>query len=204
MSRQGHRVVVDSFGPEVEASRTGITIRYGVHRGPFGRFFLATAGRDVFALKFLSGRSVAKEIAWLRQAWPGAGILEDPDGTKDAAGRIFCLEGTRSGAALRAVVKGTGFQVKVWKAVARIPPGFVLSYGDVAALIGAPRAVRAVGTALGRNPVSYIIPCHRVIRRTGQPGDYGGGTARKMAMLALEAALRKDGGSSRGPRFPAV
>ncbi len=186
------RIVIDSIGPGEEISGTGITIRYGVHRGPFGRFFLAAAGRDVFSLKFLSGRSVAGEVASLRETWPGAVILEDPEGTSGAACRIFGPEGKRSGAPLRAVVKGTGFQVEVWKAVARIPPGFALSYEDVAARIGAPRAVRAVGSALGRNPVSYLIPCHRVIRKTGEPGNYGGGTARKKRMLALEAALREE------------
>ena len=161
-----------------------------MHRGPFGRFFLAASGRDIFALKFLSGRSTGKEIASLRKSWPGARILEDRGGTKDAAERIFGRTGKRRGAPLRAVVKGTGFQVEVWKAVACIPPGFVLSYEDVAARVGAPRAVRAVGTAVGRNPVPYLIPCHRVIRKTGEPGNYGGGTARKEAMLALEAARR--------------
>lgn len=161
-----------------------------MHRGPFGRFFLAAAGTDIFALKFLSGRSVAKEISSLRETWPGARILEDPGGTKDAAGRIFGRKGKRRGAPMRAVVKGTDFQVRVWQAVACIPPGFVLSYEDVAARIGAPRAVRAVGTALGRNPVSYLVPCHRVIRKNGEPGNYGGGAPRKEAMLAMEAALR--------------
>lgn len=189
-SREGLCVAVDSIGPGAEAAGTGIIIRYGVHRGPFGRFFLATAGSDIFALKFLSGRSVGKEIASLRQAWPGAAILKDPDGTKEAAERIFGRKGKRPGAPMRAVVRGTGFQVKVWKAIACIPPGFVLSYEDVAVRIGAPRAVRAVGSALGRNPVAYLIPCHRVIRKTGEPGNYGGGKARKEAMLALEAALR--------------
>jgi AraC family transcriptional regulator of adaptative response/methylated-DNA-[protein]-cysteine methyltransferase len=162
-----------------------------VHRGPFGRFFLATAGRDVFALKFLSGRSVGKEIASLRETWPDAVILEDRAGTKDAADRIFGRKAKQLGAPMRAVVKGTGFQVSVWKAIACIPPGYVLSYEDVAVRIGAPRAVRAVGSALGRNPVAYLIPCHRVIRKTGEPGNYGGGRALKRAMLALEAALRK-------------
>jgi AraC family transcriptional regulator of adaptative response/methylated-DNA-[protein]-cysteine methyltransferase len=117
------RIVIDSIGPGEEISGTGITIRYGVHRGPFGRFFLAAAGRDVFSLKFLSGRSVAGEVASLRETWPGAVILEDPEGTSGAACRIFGPEGKRSGAPLRAVVKGTGFQVEVWKAVARIPRG---------------------------------------------------------------------------------
>ncbi len=190
-SRQGLRVAVDSIKPGAEVNGTGIIIRYGVHRGPFGRFFLATAGMDIFALKFLSGRSVGREIASLRKTWPGAGILEDPDGTKDAAERIFGRKGKRPGAPVRAVVKGTGFQVSVWKAIACIPPGFVLSYEDVAVRIGAPRAVRAVGSALGRNPVAYLIPCHRVIRKTGEPGNYGGGRALKKAMLALEAALRE-------------
>ncbi len=173
-----------------------------MHRGPFGRFFLAAAGRDIYALKFLSGRSPGKEVESLRETWPGARILEDPDGTKGAAERIFGRKGKRPGAPMRAVVKGTRFQVEVWRAAACIPPGLVLSYEDVAVRIGAPRAVRAVGSALGRNPVAYLIPCHRVIRKTGEPGNYGGGSALKKAMLALEAALREQDVIPFQPVFP--
>lgn len=86
------------------------------------------------------------------------------------------------------VVRGTNFQIRVWEALLRIPPGCVASYEEIAVRIDAPAAVRAVGSAVGKNPVAYLIPCHRVIRKTGAFGQYGGGTARKKAMLAWEAA----------------
>lgn len=169
----------------------GLTIRYGVHGGPFGPFFLATTEKGVCALSFLAGRGAGKEVAELRKSWNGAKIVKDQGGTKAVADRIFGRPGKTPGAPLSAVVKGTNFQVKVWEALLRIPPGFFLSYEDVAARIGAPRAVRAVGGAVARNPVSYLIPCHRVIRKTGAFGNYGGGAGRKILMLAREAAQRR-------------
>jgi AraC family transcriptional regulator of adaptative response/methylated-DNA-[protein]-cysteine methyltransferase len=102
--------------------------------------------------------------------------------------RIFDSSPQGNAIPLHAFVKGTNFQVKVWEALVRIPPGFAVSYEDVAARIGNPKAVRAVGTAVGRNPVAFLIPCHRVIRKTGAFGNYRGGPARKMAILAWERA----------------
>jgi AraC family transcriptional regulator of adaptative response/methylated-DNA-[protein]-cysteine methyltransferase len=185
------RIVIDSIGPGEEISGTGITIRYGVHRGPFGRFFLAAAGRDVFSLKFLSGRSVAEEVASLRETWPGAVILEDPEGTSGAACRIFGPEGKRSGAPLRAVVKGTGFQVEVWKAVARIPPGFALPMRMSPRGSGAPRRPRG-RKRTGAQPRVVYYPLPQGDPENGGAREIRGGTARKKRMLALEAALREE------------
>jgi AraC family transcriptional regulator of adaptative response/methylated-DNA-[protein]-cysteine methyltransferase len=97
----------------------------------------------------------------------------------------------RTAAPLAVLVKGTNLQLKVWEALLRIPLGEVVTYEQLAAAAGAPSAVRAVGTAVGRNPVSYLIPCHRVIRKTGAFGNYGGGPARKRAMLTWEFARRE-------------
>ncbi len=170
--------------------KAGLRIRYGVHPGPFGPFFLAVAGEEVCALSFPDRAGMGKEVYGLRRTWRGAKVLEDPKGTKTVADRIFCGKGKASGVPPGVVVRGTDFQIKVWKTLARIPPGFVVSYEDVARWIGAPRAVRAVGSAVARNPVSYLIPCHRVIRKTGVFGNYGGGEVRKKAMLVREAAER--------------
>ena len=90
---------------------------------------------------------------------------------------------------LPVLVKGTNFQIKVWEALLRIPVGTVVTYEDIALYIGFPKAVRAVGNAVGKNPVSFVIPCHRVVRKTAEFGNYGGGPARKKAMLAWEAAI---------------
>ena len=99
-----------------------------------------------------------------------------------------CLTNPNGGTPLHLLLRGTNFQIKVWEALLCIPPGNVASYEDVARLIGAPRATRAVASAIAQNPVGYLIPCHRVIRKTGVIGDYRWGAARKQALLAWEAA----------------
>ncbi len=186
-----HDLIVNVHGVtpgELKNEGEGLTIRYGVHEGPFGDFFLAVTSKGVCALWFLSGDGAGKATEELRKSWRRAKLVEDPKGTKAVAGRIFGPPGRRSAPKLNVIVKGTNFQVKVWEALVRIPPGSVVSYEAVAARIGAPRAVRAVGSALARNPVSFLVPCHRVIRKTGAIGNYGGGTVRKKAMIAWEAA----------------
>lgn len=186
---------------QLKAGGEGLTIRYGVHDGPFGRFFLAAAEKGICALSFLRGKDARREVRELRNTWGRARIVEDARGTKPLAERIFARPGKAAGAPLSVVVKGTNFQVKVWEALLRIPPGYVLCYEDLAVRVGTPRAVRAVGTALARNPVSYLVPCHRVIRKTGALGNYGGGPLRKKAMLAWESARFRgenpDAGDSR-------
>jgi len=159
-----------------------------VHSGPFGRFFLASTEKGICALSFLTGIDAREEERELREAWPRARHIRDRKGTERLAERIFSSPRKAGGSPLDVIVKGTRFQIKVWQALLRILPGHVLSYEDVAVRIGAPRAVRAVGSALARNPVAYLIPCHRVIRKSGSFGNYGGGRHRKKAMLAREAA----------------
>jgi AraC family transcriptional regulator of adaptative response/methylated-DNA-[protein]-cysteine methyltransferase len=186
-----HDLIVNVHGVtpgELKNGGAGLTIRYGVHAGPFGAFFLAVTEKGVCALSFLSGKNAGEAVAELRKTWGEAKLVEDPKGTKAVAGRIFGPPAREGSSPLNVIVRGTNFQVKVWEALVRIPPGSVVSYEDIAARIGAPRAVRAVGTAVGRNPVAFLIPCHRVIRKTGAFGNYGGGTARKKAMLGWEAA----------------
>ena len=168
-----------------------IVIQYGVHEGPFGSFFLAVMEMGVCALTFMEKSTVGKEVEKLRGIWKQATIVEDLAGTKVMADRIFRPRKANAGASFTAVVKGTDFQVKVWKALVRIPPGRALSYEGLASQIGAPRASRAVGSACARNQVSYLIPCHRVIKKTGAFGRYGGGDGRKRVLLALEAAQRE-------------
>jgi AraC family transcriptional regulator of adaptative response/methylated-DNA-[protein]-cysteine methyltransferase len=195
-----HDLIVNVYAVtpgELKERGAGLKIRYARHGGPFGPFFLAVTDKGICALSFVDGRNAGKELAELRKTWSRAEIVEDPAGTKAVADRIFGPPGKNPGVPLSAIVKGTNFQVKVWEALVRIPPGCVVSYEDLAARIGFPRAVRAVGNAVARNPVSFLIPCHRVIRKTGAFGNYGGGTARKKAMLAREAAFREKA-SSRG------
>ncbi len=186
-----HDLIVNVYAVtpgELKGEGAGLTIRYGVHPSPFGDFLLATTEKGICALSFLSGRGPGEAAEDLRRRWGKAKLVEDPKATKAVADRIFDPSRRGSASPMNVIVKGTNFQVKVWEAIVRIPPGFVASYEDVAARIAAPGAVRAVGTALARNPVAFLVPCHRVIRKTGAFGNYGGGAARKKAILAWEAA----------------
>jgi AraC family transcriptional regulator of adaptative response/methylated-DNA-[protein]-cysteine methyltransferase len=170
----------------------GLTIRYAVHPSPFGDCLVAVTDRGICALSFPSGPRAGEAVDSLRRHWRNATFLEDRKGTKAVADRIFDPSRQRDAPPLRVIVRGTNFQVKVWEALVRIPPGGAACYEEIAARIGSPGAVRAVGNAVARNPVAYLIPCHRVIRKTGAFGNYGGGTARKKAMLAWEAARFRD------------
>lgn len=177
---------------EYRSGGRGVAIRYGTHESPFGPCLLAATGRGICGLSFLRGDGVAdpeeRALAELRRSWPAAEIAPDAAATRHMAERIFEVEPGDAGEPLRVVVRGTNFEVQVWQALLRIPSGGVLAYEDVARLIGRPRAARAVGQAVAHNPVSFIIPCHRVIQKSGAFGSYGGGIMRKRAMLAWEAA----------------
>lgn len=163
----------------------GLTLHYGVHETPFGRCLLAQTDKGICHLAFLTdGKTTA--VDELREAWPGARLQRDPAGTQATVARIFD-QAPQKNQPLHVWARGTNFQVKVWEALLRIPPGQLLSYGDVASLVDKPQASRAVGSAVGCNPVAYLIPCHRVIRQTGVVGDYRWGSTRKKAMLAWES-----------------
>ncbi len=172
---------------EVAGAGDGLTVLYGLHPSPFGECLLAVTRRGICGLSFLAGDAGAAVDA-LRRQWPRAALREDARATRAVAERIFDPLRGREPAPLSVFVHGTNFQVKVWEALVRIPPGRVASYGDVAAAVGAPNAARAVGSAVARNPVAFLIPCHRVIRATGAFGEYRWGPARKKAILAWEAA----------------
>ena len=187
-----HDLIVNVYAVtpgELKEEGAGLTIRYGVHPSPFGDCLLAITDKGICALTFLAGRSKGEAVEELRTRWENANLVPDPGAAKAVAGKIFAPSRWRDAPPLNVIVKGTNFQVKVWEALVRIPPGCAVSYEEIAARIGSPGAVRAVGTALGRNPVAFLIPCHRVIRKTGAFGNYGGGPARKKAILAWEAAM---------------
>lgn len=173
---------------EVKRGGAGLTIRYGFHPSPFGECLVAISERGVCRLTFIPVEGPAGEIADLTRRWPHARFIEDMKGTLPTVAQIFSTGERGPGAVLNLHVKGTNFQIRVWEALLRVPPGCVISYGDLAGRAGFPGASRAVGTAVGSNPVAYLIPCHRVIRSTGAFGNYGGGRARKKAILGWEAA----------------
>ena len=178
-------VTIDAMTPgEFKAHGAGLEIRYGFHPTRFGNCLLAVTGRGICGLQFVAEDNVSE----LTQRWPGARLIERPDVTAPLVERIFSRLETDTNAPLNLLVVGTNFQVKVWEALLRIPPGAVVSYETIGRWIGKPSAPRAIGSAIAHNPIAYLIPCHRVIRATGFIGDYRWGSVRKQAILAWESA----------------
>jgi AraC family transcriptional regulator of adaptative response/methylated-DNA-[protein]-cysteine methyltransferase len=167
----------------------GLTIRYGLHDTPFGKALIGTTERGICHLGFV-GNNEGQAIDALYENWQQAEMIEDHKATVSLVEPIFDLN-QRSKQPLHLHLRGTNFQLKVWEALLRIPPGAVTSYQGLAEQAGRPRASRAVGTALGRNPIAVLIPCHRVIRKLGEFGNYRYGVARKKALLGWEAANRQ-------------
>jgi AraC family transcriptional regulator of adaptative response/methylated-DNA-[protein]-cysteine methyltransferase len=172
---------------EYKAKGEGLEIAYGYHATPFGECMLAKTDRGICSLDFVQNNDRRPVFASLEDRWQNATLIEDPDVTRPFVKRIFNPSEGQKSTPLHLVLSGTNFQIKVWEALIKIPMGAVVSYEDVAAHIGMPKASRAVGNAVGRNPVSFVIPCHRVIRKTAEFGNYGGGVARKLAILGWEA-----------------
>lgn len=182
-------VTLEAVSPgEFKRRGAGLEIRHGVHPTPFGSCLLAVTERGVCGLEFLAGRSRRAAVEALAARWPEASLRRSPEAGQPYLARIFPPPGAGSREPLTVAVRGTNFQLKVWQALLRIPPGETASYSEVARAIGRPSAARAVGGAVGRNPVAYLIPCHRVIRSAAGFGDYRWGVERKRAMLGWEAA----------------
>lgn len=167
----------------------GLAIKYGVHPSPFGGCFLAATDRGICFIAFIQDDDFQNAFQELKDRWLEASLVEDKEYTKRLVEDIFVPVEDRSGTPLRLFLQGTNFQIKVWEALLKIPTGRVVSYQDVAVAIGMPEAPRAVGSAIGQNPLPVIVPCHRVIRKGGETGNYRYGWARKKALLAREAAL---------------
>jgi AraC family transcriptional regulator of adaptative response/methylated-DNA-[protein]-cysteine methyltransferase len=168
----------------------GIVIRHGTHETPFGSAFLAVTDRGICQLGFLhDGHDDIAELETLRKRWPRATIVHSQADTAMFAHAVFSA--INAAAPIPLHLKGTNFQLKVWEALLRVPYGDVTTYDAIARDIGAPTSHRAVGTAIGSNPVAMLIPCHRVIRKSGALGDYHWGDTRKHALLAWETARRE-------------
>jgi AraC family transcriptional regulator of adaptative response/methylated-DNA-[protein]-cysteine methyltransferase len=171
---------------EYKSRGLGLEIRYGFHPTPFGEALLATTDRGICALSFVEPGARAGVLDRLREEWRNADLAEDPKSTRPVARMIFASAPTAR-APLSLYLRGTNFQVKVWEALLRIPPGAAATYEQIARAVGAPRATRAVGSAVAHNPVAFLIPCHRVIRKSGEMGGYHWGVRRKRMILAWEA-----------------
>jgi len=169
---------------EIKSGGDGVIIDYGLHESPFGKALVATTERGVCALAFVNDDNGQRALAELRRRWPNASLRENAAATARAARVAFGLEAGE----LSLFLKGTNFQIRVWEALLRIPAGHAITYEDIARDIGRPTAMRAVGAAVGQNPIAYLIPCHRVLRKSGVFGDYHWGSTRKRAILAWESS----------------
>jgi AraC family transcriptional regulator of adaptative response/methylated-DNA-[protein]-cysteine methyltransferase len=173
---------------EYKRKGEGMTIFHGIHPSPFGQCLLAVTGRGICGLKFLQGKNREQLTGWLQKQWPMADLVNDPSRVKPFIQRIFDFSADNEPGPLHLYVRGTNFQIKVWEALLMIPLGKAVTYEDIARHIGQPKASRAVGNAVGKNPIPFLIPCHRVIRKLGEFGNYGEGPWRKKAILGWEAA----------------
>ena len=174
---------------EYKSKGQGLDIVYGVSPSPFGDCMIARTPRGICALKFV-GSGAGKVEDHLRSQWPRASLKKDDTVIKRLAGLVFPFDGRLTGTPLHLYVRGTNFQIKVWEALTKIPLGSTVTYEDIARHIGLPKAARAVGTAIGKNPIPFLIPCHRVIRKMGEFGNYGEGPDRKKALIGWEAAKK--------------
>ncbi|GAB4455036.1 MAG: methylated-DNA--[protein]-cysteine S-methyltransferase [Anaerolineae bacterium] len=186
-------VTLEAVTPgEFKSGGSGLHIAYGFHPTPFGDCLLATTARGICALTFVEDAALeqarARALAQLARDWPEAVMRPEPQQTAPLVAQIFADQPPQL--PFHVLVKGTNFQVKVWSALLQIPPGGVTSYSAVAARLNRPSASRAVANAIGLNPVGYLIPCHRVIRKVGAIASYRWGAERKRAILAWEAGHR--------------
>lgn len=187
-------VTLEGITPgEFESFRRGLDIQYGFHPTPFGECLVAQTQRCICHLEFLEPAHGERALQGLRHRWAEASFTRDQASTSQTMRGIPTLfpgelsSGVEKNEEIRILTVGTPFQIKVWGALLTIPESHLLSYRDVASMIQRPTAIRAVGTAIARNSIAYLIPCHRVIRDTGVLGHYRWGAERKKAMLAWES-----------------
>ncbi len=189
-------VAVESVTPgEYKTHGYGLEVRYGKVESPFGDCLLAITGKGICGLEFVTNVGSQDFLSRLTKNWSQANIIEDQPKVQSIGRQIFSRQ--TNGTPIPVLLKGTNFQIQVWKALIDIPPGYLSSYEEIAKRIGKPAASRAVGNAVGKNPVSFLIPCHRVIRKTGIFGSYLFGPARKKAMIGWEAARTSSDEESR-------
>jgi AraC family transcriptional regulator of adaptative response/methylated-DNA-[protein]-cysteine methyltransferase len=173
---------------EYKQRGAGLEISYGFHPTPFGICLLATTSRGICALRFVEDGRETSVLAELKAEWPQAVWVENGAEIGPVVDRIFGGEREGGKRPFHLYLKGTNFQVQVWQALLAIPAGALVSYGDVAQYLGKPTATRAVASDIARNPVGYLIPCHRVISQSGKLHNYRWGSTRKKAMVGWEAA----------------
>ncbi|MBO3762101.1 bifunctional helix-turn-helix domain-containing protein/methylated-DNA--[protein]-cysteine S-methyltransferase [Ciceribacter sp. L1K22] len=172
---------------EWKAKGEGLTIRYGFHPSPFGVALVMVTDRGLAGLAFADPGREPEALADMTSRWPAATYVADQEATAPYATRVFDPSQWSCDQPLRVVMIGTDFQLRVWEQLLRIPLGKAVTYSDIAMKIGQPTASRAVGAAVGRNPVSFVVPCHRAVGKSGALTGYHWGLTRKRAMLGWEA-----------------
>lgn len=173
---------------EFKKQAAGIKISYGFSSSPFGGCLIATTERGICYLGFVEKDERQEARDQLFKTWPGATFVENSEFITSKINSIFKIDETKNSQPFNLHLKGTNFQINVWKALLSIPEGRVVSYQDIASHIGHPKAFRAVANAVAINPVAYLIPCHRVIAKSGKIHQYRWGSARKKALIGWEAA----------------
>lgn len=181
-------ISIDGMTPDqYRRSGSGLTIYYGFHYCPFGIYLLAiTTENRICTLQFVEEEDLA--LAELSAHWKESKLIPAQDRTEKIASNLFNPVSTEP---IKLLARGTSFQLKVWEALLKIPFGEMISYQSIAECINKPKGLQAVGSAIGKNPVAYLIPCHRVIKKSGQISEYRWGRIRKSAILAWEAAPEK-------------
>jgi AraC family transcriptional regulator of adaptative response/methylated-DNA-[protein]-cysteine methyltransferase len=171
---------------EWKSGGAGLTMSYGFHPSPFGTALVMATARGLAGLAFADPGEERAALADMQSRWPRANLIEDTAATTPLAARIFDARLWRANRPLRVVLIGTDFEVRVWETLLKIPLGRAMTYSDIAAKLRAPKAARAVGAAVGKNPVSFVVPCHRVLGKSGDITGYHWGLTRKRAMLGWE------------------
>jgi AraC family transcriptional regulator of adaptative response/methylated-DNA-[protein]-cysteine methyltransferase len=172
---------------EWKSGGEGLTITYGFHPSPFGTALVMGTDRGLAGLAFADPGDEKAAFVDMSGRWPKARYIEDREATAPLARRIFDPKLWRPERPLRVVLIGTDFEVRVWEALLKVPFGRLTTYSDLAAKVASPRAARAVGAAVGKNPVCFVVPCHRVIGKSGELTGYHWGLTRKRAILGWEA-----------------
>ncbi len=181
-------VVHEAMSPgEWKTGGAGLVIRFGLHPSPFGVALAMSTARGLCGLAFADPGEEEAALLDMRRRWPHATYVEDPTATAPLVAQIFNSQARCEAQPLRIVFIGTDFEISVWETLLRIPMGRATTYSSIAGHVGRPKAARAVGAAVGKNPISFVVPCHRVLGKNGDLTGYHWGLTRKRAILGWEA-----------------
>jgi AraC family transcriptional regulator of adaptative response/methylated-DNA-[protein]-cysteine methyltransferase len=172
---------------EWKSGGEGLTVHFGFHPSPFGKALIMATDRGLAGLAFADTGEEQATLADMKRRWPKADYVENTARTAPIAQRVFDSRQWRQEQPLRVVLIGTDWEVRVWEALLRVPMGRLTTYSGLAGKVSTPAAARAVGAAVGRNPIAFVVPCHRVIGKAGELTGYHWGLTRKRAMLGWEA-----------------